>query len=99
MQSSGFLPSRDVAQPGRALAWGARGRQFKSARPDHLICLHPDVLVFPANQEKHFDQKLPSPTIVESSNRVTLVGARSSGSFPFDRKFTLGRILMSGQVI
>ena len=25
---------RDVAQPGRALAWGARGRQFKSARPD-----------------------------------------------------------------
>ena len=26
---------RDVAQPGRALAWGARGRQFKSARPDH----------------------------------------------------------------
>ena len=37
---SGFLqiPSRrDVAQPGRALAWGARGRQFKSARPDHLL--------------------------------------------------------------
>ena len=29
-------PCRDVAQPGRALAWGARGRQFKSARPDHL---------------------------------------------------------------
>ena len=27
---------RDVAQPGRALAWGARGRQFKSARPDQL---------------------------------------------------------------
>src|ERR1700677_4664080 len=34
MRCSGFLPSRDVAQPGRALAWGARGRQFKSARPD-----------------------------------------------------------------
>ena len=29
-----FEPCRDVAQPGRALAWGARGRQFKSARPD-----------------------------------------------------------------
>ena len=28
---------RDVAQPGRALAWGARGRQFKSARPDQFI--------------------------------------------------------------
>src|SRR5690348_3220713 len=34
---------RDVAQPGRALAWGARGRQFKSARPDHLT----QPLVFP----------------------------------------------------
>src|SRR5947209_11781857 len=32
-----ILPSRDVAQPGRALAWGARGRQFKSARPDHSL--------------------------------------------------------------
>jgi hypothetical protein len=31
---------RDVAQPGRALAWGARGRQFKSARPDHNSTLN-----------------------------------------------------------
>jgi hypothetical protein len=29
---SGFR--RDVAQPGSALAWGARGREFKSRRPD-----------------------------------------------------------------
>src|SRR5271166_5795088 len=36
MRCSGFLPRRDVAQPGRALAWGARGRQFKSARPDQF---------------------------------------------------------------
>ena len=35
--SGGILPCRDVAQPGRALAWGARGRQFKSARPDQII--------------------------------------------------------------
>jgi hypothetical protein len=26
---------RDVAQPGSALAWGARGRGFESRRPDH----------------------------------------------------------------
>ena len=32
--ASGSNQCRDVAQPGRALAWGARGRQFKSARPD-----------------------------------------------------------------
>ena len=25
---------RDVAQPGSALAWGARGREFESRRPD-----------------------------------------------------------------
>ena len=30
--------SRDVAQPGSALAWGARGREFKSRRPDHSTC-------------------------------------------------------------
>ena len=32
---------RGVAQPGSALAWGARGRKFKSCRPDfsskHLL--------------------------------------------------------------
>ena len=27
---------RGVAQPGSALAWGARGRGFKSRRPDHF---------------------------------------------------------------
>lgn len=27
---------RDVAQPGSALAWGARGRKFESCRPDQL---------------------------------------------------------------
>ena len=32
---------RDVAQPGRALAWGARGRQFESARPDHYSLIRP----------------------------------------------------------
>ncbi len=37
VESVDFLPSRDVAQPGRALAWGARGRQFKSARPDQFL--------------------------------------------------------------
>lgn len=26
---------RGVAQPGSALAWGARGREFESRRPDH----------------------------------------------------------------
>ncbi len=28
---------RGVAQPGRVLAWGARGRRFDSCHPDHEI--------------------------------------------------------------
>ena len=28
---------RGVAQPGSALAWGARGREFESRRPDQSI--------------------------------------------------------------
>src|SRR5688572_16656452 len=28
---------RDVAQPGSALAWGARGPEFKSRRPDQFF--------------------------------------------------------------
>ena len=28
-------PLRGVAQPGSALAWGARGRGFESRRPDN----------------------------------------------------------------
>ncbi len=29
-----FIKFRDVAQPGSAFAWGARGRWFKSSHPD-----------------------------------------------------------------
>ena len=31
------LRCRGVAQPGRVLAWGARGRKFESCHPDHKI--------------------------------------------------------------
>ena len=31
----GNMKYRGVAQPGSVLAWGASGRPFKSARPDH----------------------------------------------------------------
>ncbi len=39
--SIGFL-GRDVAQPGSALAWGARGQGFKSLRPDQFQQLVPE---------------------------------------------------------
>ena len=38
--------SRDVAQPGSALAWGARGREFKSRRPDQSCPTAEEVLRF-----------------------------------------------------
>ena len=31
------MSSRRVAQPGSALAWGARGREFESRHADHLF--------------------------------------------------------------
>ena len=31
-----LIAHRDVAQLGRALPWGGRGREFKSRRSDHL---------------------------------------------------------------
>jgi hypothetical protein len=42
---------RDVAQPGSALAWGARGRKFESCRPDkkRTIILRLSFLVFLAS--------------------------------------------------
>ncbi len=36
---------RGVAQPGSALAWGARGRVFESRRPDQYIILLRETLV------------------------------------------------------
>ena len=34
---------RAVAQPGSALAWGARGREFESLRPDHFFIQNPSL--------------------------------------------------------
>ena len=31
------IPGRGVAQPGSAFAWGAKGHEFKSRRPDHFL--------------------------------------------------------------
>ena len=50
-----FPTRRDVAQPGSALAWGARGRGFESRRPDHLPFSSPDCEETP--QARHFTLK------------------------------------------
>jgi hypothetical protein len=72
-----------VAQPGRALAWGARGRQFKSARPDQQFSylpfrtlwahssftFEPDVWSMSAN--------VFSPTIVSTATKLPPDGQAS----------------------
>ena len=40
-------PSRSVAQPGSALAWGARGRRFESSRSDHFFQYYLTKLMMP----------------------------------------------------
>src|SRR5437762_11980452 len=67
------LYRRDVAQPGRALAWGARGRQFKSARPDHLL-----LEILRCTQD--FACGLPSP-------RASRPQTGSSSNLPVPTKF------------
>jgi|GEM_PF-1117078 hypothetical protein len=39
-------PNRDVAQPGSALAWGARGREFESRHPDQQKSLRRSLGLF-----------------------------------------------------
>ncbi len=43
-------PRRGVAQLGSALAWGARGRGFKSRRPDQSVIKSPLSLKKSINQ-------------------------------------------------
>ena len=56
---------RGVAQPGSALAWGARGREFESRRPDHEIPGKGDVPIrfvsffyFSVPAENYFDERM-----------------------------------------
>ncbi len=42
------MDRRGVAQPGSALAWGARGREFESRRPDQIIDQWSDHILSPS---------------------------------------------------
>ena len=51
-----LLPIRGVAQPGSVLAWGARGRGFKSRRPDYIRLWFPEPYVLKSGK---LPKKLP----------------------------------------
>ena len=58
-----FHVSRGVAQPGSALAWGARGRVFESLRPDQWIqwLALKDVSLFRLRECRWEAEDLPTP--------------------------------------
>jgi hypothetical protein len=62
---------RDVAQPGRALAWGARGRQFKSARPDQHF----------SDPSLRSGFRLRAPASLTPANRLKFRSARPDQCF------------------
>jgi hypothetical protein len=79
----GFLPSRDVAQPGRALAWGARGRQFKSARPDHYS--NQAVTRIPSVAEKSRRVFFPATSTRKNKGRLVRATNASGNALAHDR--------------
>jgi hypothetical protein len=81
-------PCRDVAQPGRALAWGARGRQFKSARPDQLF-----VSSLPSTVSQNFCRRPRAPqTNAQPQSGCAVMSARGADSqSQRDRQFESAR--------
>lgn len=57
----GLLFFRGVAQPGRALALGARGRWFESSHPDHSFTGSAEAAILPVSDtgNREFESHLP----------------------------------------
>src|SRR5581483_11264074 len=101
--------SRDVAQPGRALAWGARGRQFKSARPDHFqnqsvtrFSVRAEILRQGVNYRNQKFEAAPGAVAQFQVRPLTedcglLLDSRSSGPEPFLRLSVQVRSPLSSQ--
>src|SRR5579872_4140726 len=87
-----FFSRRDVAQPGSALAWGARGRRFKSGRPDQFwpSLLSPEVL----RCAQDFGARLRRRASASSSNPA--VPTSSGPAYYHQRSFAALRISARG---
>ena len=80
---------RDVAQPGSALAWGARGREFESRRPDtddkklpslrnwKLFCfrIFPEPMAVSAVGIASSNLAVPTTTIKDKASRPVRFGS------------------------
>lgn len=88
---------RGVAQPGSALAWGARGREFESRRPDHEIPGKGDVPIrfvsffyFSVPAENYFGERMHSDgndTEEDRQNSVLAENDYPPGNSSFQRRF------------
>ena len=68
---------RDVAQPGRALPWGGRGRQFESARPDQFALAKRDEAV--DNGQPQCDRK--GNQLLNRSRKAVLIAFVALSAF------------------
>ena len=78
MQKVGYNSRlRRVAQPGSALAWGARGREFESRHADHQnqrVTSHKDVARFSLGPRSIKRNKAKSPTFWAGLDAYEVVG-------------------------
>ena len=71
--------SRDVAQFGRALGWGPRGRQFESGHPDHALLGWGCSSVGRAGQSQCSGQGFESPHLHQPSHLPLLRSVKRYG--------------------
>lgn len=95
---------RDIAQFGRALVWGARGRQFKSVYPDVTNPLVEAAALYRAaeeNTEKYGDPPTdgsPSAAMLISMHPVLYGALLYQEAVALERGYRTGRIMAAHDV-
>ncbi len=74
---------RGVAQPGSAVAWGAKGRRFKSCRPDHLK----GSFLGSSNQNLTFPSFPPYHKSLKSQKKAPLIQKTDKTNLGFSWRF------------
>ena len=109
-----FREQQGVAQPGRALDWGSRGRKFESCRPDHFVTSVVTFLVATGATGRNFSCSRadsasgcwPTECFIVSIDRWLIIFLRPAGvssvahRLPNDRRksWHVTNLLFSGSV-
>jgi hypothetical protein len=89
--SSDSVFHRDVAQPGSALAWGARGREFKSRRPDQIFPFSERTKLGSGADPVHLWRRISRIIVVITTKGCGNEGRKSDTSEPFVRPHRVHR--------